>query len=248
MPINSRYRNSASLTLPSFPPGVKWLITANVVVYILQVLFVDVRVLGRTLLDFFNLLPYAVLHGALWQLVSYMFLHGGIGHILFNMLALWMFGASVEETWGTRRFLQYYFICGVGAGVCVVIANRIFGDIHQPTIGASGAIYGVLLAFAMLFPEAEILIMFLFPVKAKYAVMIFGAVALAALDRGRRQYQQLCASGRPAGGIYLFQDAVLESAGETGWQQFQAFVLVAGIQDATRQEEISGIYEETRFG
>jgi membrane associated rhomboid family serine protease len=178
MSIDTRYRSSASLYLPSFPPGVKWLIAANVVVYIIQVLFVDARVMGRTLLDFFNLMPYAVLHGAIWQLVTYMFLHGGIGHILFNMLALWMFGAAVEQTWGTRRFLQYYFICGVGAGVCVVVANLLFGNVHQPTIGASGAIYGVLLAFAMLFPEAEILIMFLFPVKAKYAVMIFGAIAL----------------------------------------------------------------------
>jgi membrane associated rhomboid family serine protease len=178
MRIDTRYRSSASLFLPSFLPGVKWLVTANVVIYVIQVLSVDARVLGRTLLDIFNLMPYDVLRGAIWQLVSYMFLHGGLGHILFNMLALWMFGGSVEETWGTRRFLQYYFICGVGAGVCVVIANRLFGNIHQPTIGASGAIYGVLLAFAMLFPEAEILIMFLFPVKAKYAVMIFGAIAL----------------------------------------------------------------------
>ena len=177
MPINSRYRNSASLALPSFPPGVKWLIAANVIVYIIQVLFVDARVMGRTLLDFFNLSPYAVLHGALWQLATYMFLHASITHILFNMLALWMFGASVEETWGTRRFLQYYFICGVGAGVCVVLTNLLLGN-SQPTIGASGAIYGVLLAFGMLFPETEILLMFLFPVKAKYAVMIFGAIAL----------------------------------------------------------------------
>jgi len=178
MSINTRYRSSASLFLPSFPPGVKWLVTANVVIYIIQVLFVDASVMGRTLLDLCNLMPYDVLRGAIWQLVTYMFLHGGVSHILFNMLALWMFGGSVEETWGTRRFLQYYFICGIGAGVCVVIANLLFGNIHQPTIGASGAIYGVLLAFAMLFPEAEILIMFLFPVKAKYAVMIFGAVAL----------------------------------------------------------------------
>ncbi len=184
MRIDTRYRSSASLFLPSFPPGVKWLIISNVVIYIIQVLFVDARFMGRTILDAFNLMPYDVLRGAIWQLVSYMFLHGGISHILWNMLALWMFGGSVEETWGTRRFLQYYFICGIGAGVCVVIANLLFGNIHQPTIGASGAIFGVLLAFAMLFPEAEILIMFLFPVKAKYAVMIFGAVELVFAVQG----------------------------------------------------------------
>jgi membrane associated rhomboid family serine protease len=107
-----------------------------------------------------------------------MFMHslGSQLHILLNMLALWMFGSAVEQTWGTRRFLQYYFICGIGAGVCVVLANLAFGDMNQTVIGASGAIYGLLLAFGMLFPEQEILVLFLFPVKAKYMVMIVGAV------------------------------------------------------------------------
>jgi membrane associated rhomboid family serine protease len=93
------------------------------------------------------------------------------------MLALWMFGAPIEQTWGTRRFLQYYFLCGVGAGVCVVLANLAFGDPHQQVIGASGAIYGLLLAYGMLFPEQEVLVAFLFPIKAKYMVMIFGGIA-----------------------------------------------------------------------
>lgn len=179
MRIDTRYRSSASLLFPSFPPGVKWLIIINVAVYILQLAFVDTTVLGRTFLNYFNLVPYDVaLRGEIWQLVTYMFLHGSITHILFNMLTLWMFGAVVEETWGTRRFLQYFFICGIGAGVCVVLANLLpFGSPHQGVIGASGAIYGILLAFGMLFPETEILLMFLFPVKAKYAVMIFGAIA-----------------------------------------------------------------------
>src|ERR1700761_9040196 len=100
MPINSRYRNSASLLLPSFPPGVKWLITVNVAVFVLWYLFFDRFFGGQpTILLFLNLTPYDVLHGAIWQLVTYMFMHAGIAHILFNMLALWMFGASVEETW-----------------------------------------------------------------------------------------------------------------------------------------------------
>ena len=177
MSLGTRYRTSASLLFPSFPPGVKWLIFANVTIYILQLLFVDSTLAGRTILQAFNLMPFDVLHGEIWQLVTYMFLHAGIGHILFNMLTLWMFGAAVEQTWGTRRFLQYYFICGIGAGVCVVLANLIYGNVHQPTVGSSGAIYGVLLAFGMLFPDTEILLMFLFPIKAKYAVMIFGAIA-----------------------------------------------------------------------
>jgi len=186
MRIDTRYRSSASLFFPAFPPGVKWLICANVAIYILQLLFVDSTLFGKPILLFFNLMPFDVLrHGEIWQLVTYMFLHASIGHILFNMLTLWMFGAAVEQTWGTRRFLRYYFVCGIGAGVCVVVANLIFGDVYQRTIGASGAIYGVLLAFGMLFPDQEILLMFLFPIKAKYAVMIFGAIAfLSSLQGG----------------------------------------------------------------
>ena len=178
MSLGTRYRTSASQLFPSFPPGVKGLIVANCVIYILQLLFVDFTLAGKPILLWLNLMPIDVLRRAeIWQLVTYMFLHASIPHILFNMLTLWMFGAAVEQTWGTRRFLQFYFICGIGAGVCVVVASLIYGDVHQPTIGASGAILGVLLAFGMLFPETEILLMFLFPVKAKFAVMIFGAIA-----------------------------------------------------------------------
>ena len=139
----------------------------------------------------FMLVPNQVLHGAVWQLFTYLFLHSlaSPGHILFNMLGLWMFGAPIEETWGTRRFLQYYFLCGVGAGICVVAAALAFGGASQPTIGASGAIYGLLLAFGMLFPEQEILVMFLFPIKAKYMVMIFGAIAFVVLV-SKRQHDQ----------------------------------------------------------
>jgi membrane associated rhomboid family serine protease len=108
-----------------------------------------------------------------------MFLHSpyGFGHILFNMLALWMFGADLERTWGTARFLRYYFVCGVGAGICVVIGNALYGSLDVPTIGASGAIYGILLAFGILFPDTIVLFSFLFPIKAKYFVMIIGAIA-----------------------------------------------------------------------
>jgi membrane associated rhomboid family serine protease len=108
-----------------------------------------------------------------------MFLHDpyGFAHILFNMLALWMFGTDLERDWGTKPFLKYYFVCGVGAGVCVVVANLFFGNLDSRTIGASGAIYGVLLAFGVLYPDRIILFSFLFPIKAKYFVMIIGVIA-----------------------------------------------------------------------
>ena len=115
-----------------------------------------------------------------WQIVTYMFLHGGIFHILFNMLALWMFGAELERIWGTRYFLKFYFVTGIGAGVVTVILSLLpFGGQLQYVniIGASGAIYGLLLAFAMYFPDRPILLV-VFPVPAKVAVTILGAIAL----------------------------------------------------------------------
>jgi membrane associated rhomboid family serine protease len=177
MRYDTRYRASASLFNWSFPTGVKWLVISNTALFLIY--FFAIRSIGDGLFVPFKLVPTMVMHGAIWQLVTYLFLHSpdGLGHIVFNMLTLWMFGAPVEETWGTRRFLQYYFICGIGAGVCVVVANELFGNVYQPTIGASGAIYGLLLAFGMMFPNQTVLMSFLFPIKAKYMVMIFGAIA-----------------------------------------------------------------------
>jgi membrane associated rhomboid family serine protease len=105
-------------------------------------------------------------------------LHGGITHLLFNMLALWMFGTPLESDWGTRQFLKYYFICGIGAGVCDVALNALTGNWVTSTIGASGAIYGLLLAFGVCYPEQTVLMGFLFPIRAKYMVMIYAAIEL----------------------------------------------------------------------
>jgi membrane associated rhomboid family serine protease len=182
MRYDTRYRSRSSLFNWSFPTGVKWLVIVNVAIYVSFFFFSKLAgYRGNSVYTAFllDLVPAVAIHGAVWQLVTYLFLHdlSNIWHILFNMLTLWMFGASIEETWGTRRFLQYYFLCGTGAGVCVVLANLAFGDPYQPTIGASGAIFGLLLAFGMLFPNQTVLFSFLFPIKAKYMVMIFGAIA-----------------------------------------------------------------------
>lgn len=179
MRFDTRYR---SLSPPgSLPAGVKWLIVANVALFLLTYIFPSLA--GDLLM--LSLAPVMVLkHLAFWQLVTYMFLHAGVLHILFNMLGLWMFGSPLERDWGTRRFLQYYFLCGIGAGVCDVMLNGILGNWGTHTVGASGAIYGLLLAFGLLYPDAQV-IFFIFPMKAKYMVMIFGAVAfLGALRPG----------------------------------------------------------------
>jgi len=160
------------------PAGVKWLLIINVALFFLY--NVTGVVMGFGALWYpLGLIPGDVIqHFAVWQLVTYMFLHdpGGLLHILFNMLGLWVFGATLERTWGTREFLKYYFICGVGAGICVVLANVLFSPtLETRTIGASGAIFGLLLAFAYLFPDQRLLVEFIVPMKAKYYAMIFGA-------------------------------------------------------------------------
>jgi membrane associated rhomboid family serine protease len=184
MRYDTRYRSRSSLFNWSFPTGVKWLIISNVAIFLIY--FFASRFVGDAAFIPLKLIPAMVMHGAIWQLVTYLFLHstGDFFHILFNMLALWMFGAPIEETWGTKRFLQYYFICGVGAGVCVVAADMLFANPYQATIGASGAIYGLLLAFGMMFPNQTVLMSFLFPIKAKYMVMIFGAIAFLSSFQG----------------------------------------------------------------
>ena len=162
--------------VPGLPRGIRWLIIANVAVFLLQ-WFSQGTALGRAF-NYLALTPSQVAtHLYIWQLATYMFLHGGIWHILWNMLALWMFGSDVEQTWGTDRFLKFYFFCGIGAGICVVILNYLFGNPSVPTVGSSGAIYGILLVCAVLWPDRVILFSFLFPIKMKYFVMIIGAIA-----------------------------------------------------------------------
>ena len=174
---STRYRLNTIFSSGNFPKGVKWLLISNTAVFVLSYLAHQAG-FG----DIFNLLalvPRAVVyHFAIWQLATYLFLHGGIWHLLFNMLTLWMFGVTLERDWGTRRFLKYYFLCGIGAGLCDVTVNALLGNWGTSTIGASGAIYGVLLAFGVLYPESTILFLFLFPIQAKYFVMIYGAMAL----------------------------------------------------------------------
>jgi membrane associated rhomboid family serine protease len=156
-------------------PAVKILIITNVVLFVMNVIVGDAMTIRL------GLSPQAVFeHFAVWQPLTYMFLHstGGVGHILFNMLALWMIGTELERTWGTRFFVKYYVITGIGAAATSLLLS-VFSDVfyYSVTVGASGAIYGLLLAYAMYFPH-RMLILFIFPVPARIAVIILGAIAL----------------------------------------------------------------------
>jgi membrane associated rhomboid family serine protease len=156
-------------------PAVKVLLITNIVLFVLNVIVGDAMTLRL------GLSPQAVFEQfALWQPFTYMFLHStsGFGHILFNMLALWMIGTELERTWGTRFFVKYYVITGIGAAATSLLLAA-FSDVfyYSVTVGASGAIYGLLLAYAMYFPH-RMLILFIFPVPARIAVIIQGAIAL----------------------------------------------------------------------
>ena len=144
------------------PPAIKAIILVNIAVFLLQMTF-----FGETLISLCALWPLGSGNFRIWQPLTYMFLHGGGTHLFFNMFALWMFGAEIENYWGTRQFNIYYFTCGIGAAAINLVATM--GSI-DPTIGASGAIYGVLLAFGMMFPDRYIFIYFLLPIKAKYFI------------------------------------------------------------------------------
>jgi membrane associated rhomboid family serine protease len=175
MPFSSRSYVNRYIPSNRFPTGLKWLLIANIGI---SVLYFILRASGGDLfLRNLALVPQQVVQGfAIWQLVTYMFLHGSIGHVLWNMLALWLFGIGLERTWGTARFLRFYFTCGICAALLVIVSAYILGAPDSRVLGSSGAIYGILVAYAIVFPDQTILFGFLIPMKSKYFVIIIGAI------------------------------------------------------------------------
>jgi len=167
-------------------PAVRAIIFANIGVFVVSLFAPDV-------IDLLGLRPVRVIeHRWVWQLVTYLFVHSPVQftHILFNMLAVWMFGVELERRWGTRGFVKFYFITGVGAGLCTLAVSLLPFEAARsmylvPTIGASGSVYGLLMAWAILFPHRQILFMMIFPLPARTYVLIMGAIAfLSALGAG----------------------------------------------------------------
>jgi membrane associated rhomboid family serine protease len=166
---DSNYSPNTQFTI--FPPAVKHLIIINLLCF----LALNTPTIGEYLFVFGALWPFESARFEVWQLVTYMFLHADLWHIFFNLFALWIFGQAIENYWGTKRFTTYYFLTGIGAAL---IHMWISGG-GAPTIGASGAVFGILLAFGMMFPERYIMLLIPpIPIKAKYFVAIFGAIEL----------------------------------------------------------------------
>jgi membrane associated rhomboid family serine protease len=160
--------------VPELTPYAKGIIIASVAVWIVQfLLLVGFRI---DLSPVLGVVPLRVLGGWLWQVLSYVFLHDPAGplHILFNMLMLWMFGGELERLWGGRAFLRFYLVCGAGAGVCITLAGLLSGGVAAitPTVGASGALFGLFVAFGTIFARRTILFMLFFPMQARTMVWI----------------------------------------------------------------------------
>jgi len=176
----SRYRQVAYSFGPPLTPKVKWLIIVTSGIFLIT--YIPLQIFGPDYFAFpfewFALQPVDVIHRFyIWELVTYLFLHGGWFHIIFNMFALWMFGSDLETKWGGRKFLYYYFLTGIGAGILDVALNEIFrSGVPTSTIGCSGAVYGLLLAYGMLFPDRLIYLYMIIPIKAKWFVVIMGAI------------------------------------------------------------------------
>ncbi|MBI4375556.1 MAG: rhomboid family intramembrane serine protease [Elusimicrobia bacterium] len=161
-PLNLRY----------LPPGCRFLIIACGVVFALNYL------VGAKFNELFGLVPVRVVEDRwLWQPFSYLFLHGGLMHLLFNLFGIWMFGAPVESEWGQKEFLKYVFLCALGGAAAQIALNPAS---HFPVIGASAAVFGLLVAFAMLYPDAVVYLYFLIPVKASHMAILYGLIELFA--------------------------------------------------------------------
>jgi membrane associated rhomboid family serine protease len=169
----ARYREYARYFFPQLTPAVRSLLLVTSAIFVLT--YFPWRLANWDWPYYaFSLQPYAVTHNLyLWQLATYLFLHGGFFHIIFNMFILWQFGPDLESLWGSQQFVFFYFFTGIGAGLIDVLASP---GSPAMTIGCSGALFGIMLGWALLFPNRVIYLYMLIPVKAKWFVLFIGLI------------------------------------------------------------------------
>ncbi len=194
-----RMNNGGRMAFSGFQltPVVKYLLIANVAIFFLQ------QVLPNVLEQWgaYNT-RLAVNQFQVWRFVTYMFLHGGVSHILFNMLGLWMFGTQIEALWGQRTFLLYYFVCGLGGSLMYGLF-ALLGIGGGWMLGASGSIMGLLLAYGMTYPNNQIFLMGILPIKAKYMVVLYGMMDLMSIPKGDGVAHLAHLGGLLAGFIFI---------------------------------------------
>lgn len=221
--MNGSYRPRGFGGFSVFPPVIKNLLIINGVVYVIQIILGEVVIGGLPGWYIFNkwfaLNPISGIDPAgqsynfqIWQLLTYMFMHGGFTHILFNMFALWMFGMEIENLWGSKKFLYYYLLAGVAAGLFQLFLTPLLSGGSAVTIGASGAVYGVLIAFGMLFPDRHIYLYFLFPIRAKYLIGFLIILEFLLVDSAGSNVAHLAhLGGALAGFLFIMFDKSIES-------------------------------------
>ena len=181
-----------------FTEAIRGLISINVLLFLFRYISIErfdlAQIFGLSSNDVWPMI---------WQPLTYMFIHGDFFHLFMNMFVLWMFGSEMESIWGSRGFLKYYFITGIGSGLIWLLLN--ISNPFSVLIGASGAIYGVLLAYGLMFPNRKVLIYFLFPIKVKYFVLLLGVIAFISSigDTGSNISHLTHLSGMLIGFIYL---------------------------------------------
>ncbi len=204
------YRPSMFGGFQFFPPVVKTLLITNVAVFVMMWFFGAFHLgdlsLYRVLTELLGLMPLGSGFYP-WQLITYQFVHADFWHLFFNMVfGLWMFGMEVEHVWGSKKFLIYYLICGIAAGIAQLFLSPIFEPALGPTVGASGAIYGVLIAFATMFPDRYIFLYFLIPVKVKYFVIILIVFGVMSVGGPGNVANLAHLGGAVAGYLYILYD------------------------------------------
>lgn len=208
--MNNYYRPFGGFSV--FPPVIKNLLIINVAVFFVQLLANNLTLGGKPLWYVLNIWFALNPIGSgfnfqVWQLITYQFMHGSFTHILFNMFALWMFGMEIENYWGSKKFLVYYLLCGVVAGLFQLFLTPLLGSAAAVTIGASGAVYGVLIAFAMMFPDRYIFLYFLVPVKAKYLIGFLVVMEFMLVDSAQSNVAHLAhLGGALAGFLFILFD------------------------------------------
>lgn len=177
--------------------AIKILVIINVGMYILQIITGS----QERMIEIFGLSTKTI-WPLIWQPITYMFMHGGVWHVAINMFVLWMFGTELEKIWGKNEFLKYYFVTGIGAGIIWLLFN--IGGSHAILIGASGAVYGILMAYGLMFPNRIVYVYFLFPVKVKWFVIFIGAIAFfSSMGTGSNISHLTHLSGMLIGYLYL---------------------------------------------
>lgn len=216
--MSNYYQPRGFLGFNLFPPVIKNLLIINAAVFFVQLIMSNISFNGYPtdyiLNRWFALNPILVNDNSLlpfnfqiWQLITYQFMHGNFSHILFNMFALWMFGAEIENIFGSKKFLIFYLLAGVTAGLLHLFLSPLLGSPPAVTIGASGSVFGVMVAFAMLFPDRYIFLYFLIPVKAKYLIGFLIVFEFLAINSAHSNVAHLAhLGGALFGFLYLLFD------------------------------------------